>query len=287
MFKRIHQKLGTAGFIIAIVALVAALGGGAYAASGGLSGKQKKEVKKIAKKYAGKQGKQGPVGPAGPNGAPGPRGPAGAQGPAGGKGDKGDKGDKGETGAPGASVTRSPIASGECGNQTGVKYTLSGTSTTICNGESGFTETLPPGETETGTWSIAMPASEPGFAFQSTISFPIPLAEAGEAFYFDEEEVENEEFEHGCRWERLNESFEFNKDAKPEATTPGTLCVFEQFGSLTRVRGPILKTPGDPEEEGFGPVGAYMEWEHTPTTGLAFPTTAVGVWAVTAPEPPA
>ena len=33
MFDRIHQKLGTAGFVISIVALVAALGGGAYAAS--------------------------------------------------------------------------------------------------------------------------------------------------------------------------------------------------------------------------------------------------------------
>ena len=30
--SRIHQKLGTAGFIISIVALVAAFGGGAYAA---------------------------------------------------------------------------------------------------------------------------------------------------------------------------------------------------------------------------------------------------------------
>ncbi|MBA3867401.1 MAG: hypothetical protein H0X42_13840 [Solirubrobacterales bacterium] len=53
--SRIHQKLGTAGFIISIVALVAALGGGAYAASGGLSGKQKKEVEKIAKKDSAKR----------------------------------------------------------------------------------------------------------------------------------------------------------------------------------------------------------------------------------------
>ncbi|HVV72142.1 MAG TPA: hypothetical protein VHI52_11700 [Verrucomicrobiae bacterium] len=55
--QRIHQKLGTAGLIVAIVALVAALAGGAYAAGGGLSGKQKKEVTKIAQveaeKFAG------------------------------------------------------------------------------------------------------------------------------------------------------------------------------------------------------------------------------------------
>jgi hypothetical protein len=48
MLRRVHQKLGTAGFVISIVALVAALGGGAYAASGSLSGKQKQEVSKIA-----------------------------------------------------------------------------------------------------------------------------------------------------------------------------------------------------------------------------------------------
>jgi hypothetical protein len=52
--RKVHEKLGTAGFIISIVALVAAMGGGAYAASGGLTKKESKEVEKIAKKYAGK-----------------------------------------------------------------------------------------------------------------------------------------------------------------------------------------------------------------------------------------
>ncbi|HEX5592856.1 MAG TPA: hypothetical protein VFX35_05865 [Solirubrobacterales bacterium] len=89
MISRIHNKLGTAGFVVAIVALVAALSGAAFAAGGGLSAKEKKEVKKIAKKYAGKNGTNGT------NGAPG------AQGPAGPKGDKGDKGDRGEVGPAG------------------------------------------------------------------------------------------------------------------------------------------------------------------------------------------
>ena len=59
MIERIHQKLGTAGFVIAIVALIAALGGTALAAAK-LNGTQKKEVEKIAKKYAGKPGAAGP-----------------------------------------------------------------------------------------------------------------------------------------------------------------------------------------------------------------------------------
>jgi hypothetical protein len=77
-----HQKLGTAGLVVAIVALVAALTGAAFAA-GGLTKRQEKQVKKIARKFAGKNGKQGPQGPAGPQGPQGP------------------KGDKGEPGAPG------------------------------------------------------------------------------------------------------------------------------------------------------------------------------------------
>ncbi len=71
MINRIHNRLGTAGFVVAIVALVAALSGVAIAANGGLSGKQKKEVKKIAKQFAGKNGAPGAKGDPGAPGAPG------------------------------------------------------------------------------------------------------------------------------------------------------------------------------------------------------------------------
>lgn len=85
MVSRIHEKLGTAGFVIAILALIAALGGTAFAAAG-LNGKQKKEVTRIAKKYAGEDGAPGAVGPQGPPGA---------------KGDTGAPGEPGEDGKPG------------------------------------------------------------------------------------------------------------------------------------------------------------------------------------------
>jgi Collagen triple helix repeat (20 copies) len=136
MLSRIHQKLGTAGFIISIVALVAALGGGAWAANGGLTGKQKKEVEKIAKKYAGKPGANGT------NGAPGAGGPAGAKGDAGATGAEGKQGPEGKQGKEGSPWTAGGV--------------------------------LPAGKTETGTWAFTTPA--PQNAVKIPISFSIPLA---------------------------------------------------------------------------------------------------------------
>jgi Collagen triple helix repeat (20 copies) len=94
MFTRIHNKLGPAGLIVAIVALVAALTGSAFAA-GVFTKKQEKQIIKIAKKYAGKQGPQGvpgPQGPTGPAGKEGARGTVGPEGPEGGTGPEGPPG---------------------------------------------------------------------------------------------------------------------------------------------------------------------------------------------------
>jgi len=99
MFSRIHDRLGTAGLVIAVVALVAALAGTAFAAAG-LNSKQKKEVKAIAKKVA-KPGPQGPAGPQGPQGAPGAAGKEGAKGE---PGTPGTPGTDGEDGACSASI---------------------------------------------------------------------------------------------------------------------------------------------------------------------------------------
>lgn len=82
MFSRLHNRLGTAGFVIAIVALVAAVAGTAFAATG-LNSKQKKEVRKIARSEA-NPGPMGPAGAAGLNGAPGAPGPEGSPWTAGG-----------------------------------------------------------------------------------------------------------------------------------------------------------------------------------------------------------
>jgi Collagen triple helix repeat (20 copies) len=138
MFSRIHEKLGTAGFVLAVVALIAVLAGTAFAAAG-LNGKQKKEVKAIAKKFAGKPGAPGAPGPKGDTGAPGPKGDQGL------KGDTGERGPKGPEGP---------------------------------EGKSGFTEVLPSGETETGAWAMGATPVEDKKRKDVAVSFNIPLAAA-------------------------------------------------------------------------------------------------------------
>ncbi len=127
MLKRIREKFGTAGLIVAIVALVVAVAGTAYAATK-LNGTQKKEVEKIAKKFAGKDGATGAQGPAGAAGA---------------KGDKGNAGDKGPGGSPGESVALTEFPKGVAGcNELGgaevrMKSQLAGEGTEVCNGSPG------------------------------------------------------------------------------------------------------------------------------------------------------
>lgn len=117
----LREKLGPAGFTMAIIALVFALAGGAFAASGGLTGRQKKEVKAIAKSFQG-TGPQGPAGPAGTNGTNGKDGAPGA---------------KGENGTNGTSVTGVPASGSECSGNGGVKYTSASGTNLVCNGEEG------------------------------------------------------------------------------------------------------------------------------------------------------
>jgi Collagen triple helix repeat (20 copies) len=100
--KKVHDRLGSAGLIVAVVALVAALGGSAFAALPGLNSKQKKQVKSIAQSEAKKFAGAGPAGPQGAAGAPGAKGDAGA------KGDPGAKGATGSEGPAGPTETKLP-----------------------------------------------------------------------------------------------------------------------------------------------------------------------------------
>jgi len=158
MISKLHDRLGTAGLVVAVIALVAALAGTAFAAAG-LNSKQKKEVKSIAKKFAGK------------NGAPGPQGPAGA------KGDKGDKGDTGAQGAAGQAGAKGATGPAGPTGPTGATGTAGATGATGPTGQTGFTKTLPSGETLKGTWAFnASEASSEGGSIKVPISFSIPLA---------------------------------------------------------------------------------------------------------------
>jgi hypothetical protein len=271
MFNRIHQKLGTAGFIISIVALVAALGGGAYAASGGLNGKQKKEVTKIAqteaKKLAGKPG---------PAGATGPAGPAG---PAGAAGKEGAKGDQGNAGTDGTSVTSTesstPFPGNHCngvnGGKGGSKFVSASGETYACNGKEGepWTAggTLPEGSTETGVYAagIGQTVLHFGYSYFAPISFTIPLEEPLDGSHTEIVAVGGSPTAN-CPGSATD----------PEAE-PGFLCVYEgEF--LGKVGGFTAIVKGSHEEAGADTSGAIFyaaaEEENSYIRGT---------WAVTAP----
>jgi hypothetical protein len=275
--RSIREPFGTAGLVVACIALVAALGGTAIAA-GALSGKQKKEVEKIAKKYAGKPGAPGATGAAGPAGAKGDNGAAGAP------------GKDGAPGAPGQSVTGAPIAANAaCGKKTGVKYTLGATSTNVCSGEdgqTGFTEELPPGKTLVGNWAIPPTGNTNGSGVSSVnqsivpISFGIPYpkgpspAESVPTLKF----VPSGGSVAGCPGK-----FVFGPagpEIEPKAD-PGFLCVYAQTlngeASFNAFNGSFFLNSG----------GALLFFDGKLIgAGEYKPMSGQGVWAVTAPTGP-
>jgi hypothetical protein len=183
--------------------------------------------------------KKGPRGPKGATGA------AGAQGPAGPAGKDGTNGTNGTTGATGAT------------GQTGA------------TGFSGFTKTLPPKETETGTWGFTSTAAETQAYIP--ISFNIPL-------------------ETGVAAELLPKHYTGTPGANcPGSVTeptakPGFLCVY----TLERNGVPIEGVEpggrevifnGETEAHGqAGRTGAIL-WTFVQDLGEFY-----GVWAVSAPE---
>lgn len=173
MISRLHQKLGTAGFILSMVALVAAMSGGAYAAISGAEKRMiKKESKKFSKKFSKQFAKRGPAGPQGLPGAPG------AQGLPGQNGSDGANGSKGADGSNGKSVVVANEGAGPNCEDGGVAVRREGEATTenkyVCNGQEGSPwtagGTLPGGETLSGVFGNF----GAGFTYVP-ISYGIPL----------------------------------------------------------------------------------------------------------------
>jgi hypothetical protein len=187
LISRIHNKLGTAGFIVAIVALVAALSGAAIAAQQGLNPKQKKEVKKIAKRVAipGPAGPQGLPGTPGAAGAKGDTGPQGEKGPQGEEGPQGEKGPKGDPGEAGACSNAKP----NC--------------------------TMPAKSTLAGHWSVGVQA---GSYVQAPISFVLtyPVASGPTLHYVTAKEAEEKTGPAQC-----------TGSADAPTAAPGHLCVYQ------------------------------------------------------------
>lgn len=268
MFSRMHQKLGTAGLVVAIVALVAALTGAAFAAGGGLNGTQKKEVKKIARQFAGKDG------------APGAQGPAGPQGP------KGDPGPKGDTGAPGKDGTNG--TNGKDGK----------------DGEAGMCSEAKPecklasGATLTGVWGAANSATTQSFTGEvSPISFPIRVSPAPTTvvshpvgpFKFGLK-IGNGSAGFFGPWPSPGEEEQFLEDeaaylaacpgsvSAPEAAK-GFLCVYE--GAIRREGTLLEPSEGEAEivaneAEAASTFGVVLPWHMGPKVSVR------GTWAVTA-----
>lgn len=250
MLSKLHDRLGTAGLIVAVVALVAAVAGTALAA-GGLTAQQEKQVKKIAKKYAGKPGPVGPVGPAGPTGSPGSPGAAGKEGGA---------GPKGPTGPTGLTVTG---PTGVCGAPP-------------C--------TLPSGVTETGAWSYGKTSTGP---IEVTASFALPLGTAiahGKAHFIyitGKELVENSSFE----LEEVTKSPDCPGTAAAPSALGGSFCMYAagMTGALTTgifLESGSLSNPGlavgSSEETGKTGARLLISLESGSSEGW-------GTWAVKAP----
>jgi hypothetical protein len=115
------------------------------------------------------------------------------------------------------------------------------------------------------------------------ISFTIPLAKAGPGtavHFFTKAQVLAEEFTTtGCKW-KLAEP-----EARPEATTPGTLCIFTQEANLSEAGGgpPSGIHPiGVAASQGFGPAGAYMTFGAFENVSQNY---AYGAWAVNGTTP--
>jgi hypothetical protein len=259
MLARIHEKLGTAGFIIAIVALVAATSGGAYAASKRLSGKEKKEVSKIARKEAKKFAKAGPAGPKGDTGAAGAAGAQGGPGAPGAQGVVGPAGPVGPVGPRGPEGLEGP------------------------QGEPGVIhpgETLPSEASETGTWAFG-PTTAAG---ESTIPISFPLAlgaplDAGDVHYLNEagKEVILNAAQNGL--EEVTSTECLGNVADPTAK-PGNLCVYtgKELGFLALGgNNGSLKDPST-NTAGASTAGAVFGAEASAVNSRGF-----GTWAVTAP----
>jgi hypothetical protein len=146
---------------VAVIALIMALSGGAYAAQKYVISSTKQIKPSVLKSL---QGKTGATGPAGAAGA---------------KGDNGANGNPGANGTNGTSATTAsiPTTSATCNHNGGVEVKSAGPTQNVCNGQTGFTETLPSGKTETGRWATPELPSGPGLQF-IPISFNIPLAGA-------------------------------------------------------------------------------------------------------------
>jgi hypothetical protein len=251
MFSAIGRRMRVSPTtVIATLALVFAMTGGAYAAKKYLITSTRQISPSVLKSLKGANGANGANGAAGAQGAQGAQGPAGPAGVKGETGPHGPEGKEGKQGTPGI------------------------------NGTTGFTETLPEGKSELGTWTASGVATETGKLYTSSISFAIPLASTVPARYIGLEEGEGEE----------HQSADIPGECTGTARTPGAvkghLCIFasrdenaEAYLGVYHALTPQASV-GQAGVEQAGTAGAVvLIQDHA--IGFFW---EMGTWAVTAPE---
>lgn len=266
--RRFSEPIGSAGLMVAMIALVLGLVGGAYAAKKYVITSTSQIKPSVLKKL------KGQAGPAGPQGAPGAQGGPGAAGA------NGKDGAAGATGQNGTSATTTSFT-GEKGSckAGGITVKSASPDVNVCNGETGFTDVLPSGKTETGVWAVGQIAEIAGYpgagnAVAVPLSFSIPLPgelEAEQVHFIQANGLElNELFEEIEPTDCLGSAVE------PTAE-PGHMCVYtdELENGISYFAGLI--------NPGTGEVGAS-------TAGMVLRVFAQGdnlkghgTWAVTAP----
>lgn len=219
MFSRIRKRFTFANVAMTL-ALVFAMSGGAYAAKKYLITSTKQISPTVLKALAGK------TGPAGKNGAPGPQGPGGEKGAA---GTNGTNGSPGEKGAAGENVSYKEVPASnkaKCGGLGGAEYTVGAKTTLVCNGQTGFTETLPSGKTLKGEWGIKTHTTATGLVGNS-VSFTIPLGKAPAVHWIMEngKEATDEEVS-GKLVKKEQASTECLGSVAAPTAQPGNLCVY-------------------------------------------------------------
>jgi hypothetical protein len=287
MFSTLRTRFGIPG-VISVIALVFAMFGGAYAASNSSGG---------GKATASAKAKKGPRGPKGATGPAGPAGPQGPAGPAGAKGDTGSAGSNGSNGAPGTGAEAVSFSGNQHGcSEGGIEVKSASPTAYVCNGkkgtngtngQTGFTETLPEGKTETGIWGKGYPllGTGPGedTHISFPISFPIPLEEAPEVILVQPEE----ESKPGCPgrgggpFPPAENEEELYFPTIPMAA-PGKLCIY-----IDAVENAVVES--SPRTPAYG-VGQWFTISGASPTGTLLGVKceeeciAAGTWAVTAPE---
>jgi hypothetical protein len=255
MFNKLRTHFGVPG-AIAVAAFVFAMAGGAWAANKYVITSTAQIKPSVLKKLTGAPG---------PPGAPGSNGSNGSNGAAGQAGGKG---------ADGTSVTTSSFAGekGAC-KSGGVEVKSASPTVNVCNGQTGFTETLPSGSTETGAWGYG-PLASGVTSTRVSISFPIPVLRQ-ENPLTGEFETDLVFIAKGVPPTPEEEAACPGTSQDPEAA-PGNLCLYESAGFGNAFASE--QNPQGATGEGAGEVGALVRFENSSAGGFA-----IGDWAVTAP----